>query len=184
MDGVSYYIAGDTDAVKKLQGIQCDVALVPIGGTYTMTAKEAAGLVNKMKPTAVIPIHYGSIVGKPEDADVFKKLIDPDINVIIKLKYGDRELSPVSSRKIKAPVPDRQIYISSLHPEQELFTVDIQFVHGIAPFGFYLPGSICLSHVVYEFFSCLAGVCEVCCDCCCDNENCDDCCHFDFSFQV
>ncbi|MBQ9062146.1 MAG: MBL fold metallo-hydrolase [Eubacterium sp.] len=86
MDGVSYYIAGDTDAVKELQGIQCDVALVPIGGTYTMTAKEAAGLVNKMKPTAVIPIHYGSIVGKPEDADVFKKLVDPDINVIIKLK--------------------------------------------------------------------------------------------------
>ena len=51
-----------------------------------MTAKEAAGLVNKMKPTAVIPIHYGSVVGKPEDADVFKKLVDPDINVLIKLK--------------------------------------------------------------------------------------------------
>ena len=86
MDGISYYIAGDTDAVKELQGIQCDVALVPVGGAYTMTAKEAAGLVNKMKPTAVIPIHYGSVVGKPEDADVFKKLVDPDINVIIKLK--------------------------------------------------------------------------------------------------
>ncbi len=85
MDGISYYIAGDTDAVKELQGIKCDVALVPIGGTYTMAAKEAAGLINKMKPAAVIPTHYGSIVGKPGDVDVFKKLVDPDIHVVIKL---------------------------------------------------------------------------------------------------
>ena len=40
----------------------------------------------------------------------------------------------------KAPVPDRQILLSGLHPEQELFTADIQFVHGIAPFGFYFAG--------------------------------------------
>lgn len=85
MDGISYYIAGDTDAVKELQDIKCDVALIPIGGTYTMTAKEAAGLINKMKPTAVIPIHYGSIVGKPKDAETFKKLVDSDIQVVIKL---------------------------------------------------------------------------------------------------
>ncbi len=85
LDGVSYYIAGDTDAVKELQDIKCDVALIPIGGTYTMTAKEAAGLINKMKPTAVIPIHYGSIVGKPKDAETFKKLVDSDIQVVIKL---------------------------------------------------------------------------------------------------
>ena len=85
LDGVSYYIAGDTDAVKELQDIKCDVALIPIGGTYTMTAKEAAGLINKMKPTAVIPIHYGSIVGKPKDAETFKKLVDSDIQVVTKL---------------------------------------------------------------------------------------------------
>ena len=81
MDGISYYIAGDTDAVKELQGIKCDVALVPIGGTYTMTAKEAAGLINKMKPAAVIPTHYGSIVGKSEDADTFRKFVDQAIVV-------------------------------------------------------------------------------------------------------
>ena len=40
----------------------------------------------------------------------------------------------------KAPVPDRQILLSDRDPEQELFTVDIQFVHGIVPFSFYFAG--------------------------------------------
>ena len=85
MDGVRYYVAGDTDALKELQSVSCDVALVPIGGTFTMTAKEAAKLINEIRPQAVIPTHYGSIVGKPEDADVFRKLVDPGITVETKL---------------------------------------------------------------------------------------------------
>ena len=85
MDGVRYYVAGDTDAVKDLTSIRCDVALVPIGGTYTMSAKEAAKLVNEIHPLVAIPIHYGSIVGKPEDADVFRKYVDPEITVETRL---------------------------------------------------------------------------------------------------
>ena len=85
MDGVRYYVAGDTDALKELQSVSCDVALVPIGGTFTMTAKEAAKLINEIRPRAAIPIHYGSIVGKPEDADVFRKLVDPGITVETRL---------------------------------------------------------------------------------------------------
>ena len=85
MDGVRYYVAGDTDALKELQSVSCDVALVPIGGTFTMTAKEAAKLINEIRPQAVIPTHYGSIVGKPEDADVFRKLVDPGITVETRL---------------------------------------------------------------------------------------------------
>ena len=50
-----------------------------------MTAKEAAKLINEIRPQAVIPTHYGSIVGKPEDADVFRKLVDPGITVETKL---------------------------------------------------------------------------------------------------
>lgn len=85
MDGIRYYVAGDTDAVGELSSVECDVALVPIGGTYTMTAKEAAKLINKIRPQTAIPTHYGSIVGKPEDAEVFRKNVDAGIKVEIKL---------------------------------------------------------------------------------------------------
>ena len=85
MDGRIYYVAGDMDAVKELQEIRCDVALVPIGGKFTMNAREAAGMVNKIKPKAAIPTHYGSIVGKPQDADTFRKMIDREVQVVVKL---------------------------------------------------------------------------------------------------
>lgn len=85
MDGTIYYIAGDTDAVKDLYDIRCDIALVPIGGTYTMTAEEAAGLINRIRPKAVIPTHYGSVVGKKEDANAFASAVDGDIEVVIRL---------------------------------------------------------------------------------------------------
>ena len=85
MDGVRYYVSGDTDAVRELSSVKCDVALVPVGGTYTMTAKEAAKLINEIRPQAAIPTHYGSIVGKPEDGDVFRKYVDPGITVETRL---------------------------------------------------------------------------------------------------
>ncbi len=87
MDGNRYYVSGDTDAVKELENISCDVALIPIGGTYTMTAKEAAGLINRMRPAAAIPTHYGSIVGKPGDADAFKSMVSSEIQVVMKLSF-------------------------------------------------------------------------------------------------
>ena len=50
-----------------------------------MTAKEAAKLVNEVKPKAAIPTHYGNIVGSPEDGETFAKLVDPAIKVVKKL---------------------------------------------------------------------------------------------------
>ncbi|MBQ6468439.1 MAG: MBL fold metallo-hydrolase [Lachnospiraceae bacterium] len=87
MDGTRYYVAGDTDAVKDLQKISCDVALIPIGGTYTMNAKDAAGLINAIKPAAVVPTHYGGIVGSPEDAEVFRSAVLPGTEVVLKLNF-------------------------------------------------------------------------------------------------
>ena len=75
------YIAGDTDITEENKKIKVDIALVPIGGTYTMTAKEAAQLVNIIKPKIAIPIHYAEIVGTEEDAKQFKQLVDKTINV-------------------------------------------------------------------------------------------------------
>ena len=59
----TYYIAGDTDNIEEIRDIECDEALIPIGGTYTMNYKEAAELANTIKAKIVIPTHYGSIVG-------------------------------------------------------------------------------------------------------------------------
>lgn len=74
-DNEKIYIAGDTDAIDELTRISCDIALVPIGGTYTMTKEEAASLINQMKPKKVIPTHYGLIVGQKSDGEEFKKLV-------------------------------------------------------------------------------------------------------------
>ena len=86
MDGVTYYAAGDTDALPELEDVKCDIAFVPIGGTYTMTAKEAAGLINKIKPEIAVPIHYGTIVGSAKDVDTFKAAVDSSIKVVTKVE--------------------------------------------------------------------------------------------------
>lgn len=78
-NGVSFVIPGDTDATEELASTSCDILFVPIGGTYTMTATEAAELTNKVKPQLVIPVHYGSIVGTKEDAETFSSLINEEI---------------------------------------------------------------------------------------------------------
>ena len=59
--------------------VKCDIAFVPIGGTYTMNYKEAAKLINEIKPKFVVPIHYGKIVGTQQDARNFKCLLNNKI---------------------------------------------------------------------------------------------------------
>ena len=85
-DGERVYVCGDTDATDEARSVECDVILVPIGGTYTMDPAEAADLVKAVSPKCAIPIHYGSIVGSAGDADEFVKLTGPSVEVIIKLK--------------------------------------------------------------------------------------------------
>ena len=76
-----YYIAGDTDITEENQKVKCDIAFVPIGGTYTMDYKEAAELTNIIKPQIVIPTHYGKIVGSKQDAINFSKLVNYPIRL-------------------------------------------------------------------------------------------------------
>ncbi len=79
LDGVRYYVAGDTDDLPENRSLGCDVALVPVGGTYTMTAPEAAAFVNAMQPRVAVPTHYGKVAGSPGDGAAFAALLDPDI---------------------------------------------------------------------------------------------------------
>ena len=86
LEGSKYYIAGDTDITEENKKVKCDVAFVPVGGTYTMDFKEAAHLINEIKPKIAVPIHYGSIVGTIQDATDFVKLLHPNIKGIILIK--------------------------------------------------------------------------------------------------
>lgn len=83
IDNEDYYISGDTDMTNESKNVKCDVAFVPIGGTYTMDYKESANLINIIQPKIAIPIHYGDIVGKKEDAEKFKDLVNNQIRVEI-----------------------------------------------------------------------------------------------------
>ena len=78
LEGKRYYISGDTDITEENKKVKCDVAFVPVGGTYTMTYKEAADLINEIKPKIAVPIHYGSIVGTKQDGIEFSKLVHCD----------------------------------------------------------------------------------------------------------
>ena len=81
-EGLRFYVAGDTDATPEAAAVRCDAALLPIGGTYTMDAEEAAALANQIRPRLVIPIHYGSVVGTANDFARFAAGIEEGIRVV------------------------------------------------------------------------------------------------------
>ncbi len=87
VDGEKIYIAGDTDLTAEARQVRCSIALVPVGGTYTMNARQAAELVNAIRPSAAIPTHYGSVTGSADDAETFRAAVDPQIPVEIKMQY-------------------------------------------------------------------------------------------------
>lgn len=86
INNVKYYVAGDTDITDENRKVKCDVAFVPVGGTYTMDFKEAARLINEIKPKIAVPIHYGSIVGTEQDARNFINLLNSEIKGVILIK--------------------------------------------------------------------------------------------------
>lgn len=83
IDGVRVYHAGDTDFIPEMKEVQVDIALLPVSGTYVMTADEAIKAARAIKPRAVIPMHYGAIVGDKNDADTFKRALSGEMEVVI-----------------------------------------------------------------------------------------------------
>lgn len=82
-EGRRIYHAGDTDLIPEMDEIRCDVALLPIGGTYTMDAKEAAEALKHIGPKVAIPMHWGRIVGRPDDAQRFGELAPASVQVVV-----------------------------------------------------------------------------------------------------
>ncbi len=87
IDSKRIYVAGDTGLTREARQVKCDIALVPIGGTYTMDAKRAADLINTITPEYAIPTHYGNIVGRPSDGKNFTKLVKDPVTVVEKISF-------------------------------------------------------------------------------------------------
>lgn len=74
LDGERLYFAGDTDLIPEMDGLVCDVALLPVSGTYTMTAEEAVRAAGVIRPRVAVPMHYGAgVAGTPDDAEAFRR---------------------------------------------------------------------------------------------------------------
>ncbi len=83
VEGVRIYHAGDTDRIPEMESFQVDIALLPVSGTYVMTAEEAVEAARVMKPKVAIPMHYGAIVGSADDAKRFSEALRGTCKVVV-----------------------------------------------------------------------------------------------------
>ena len=81
--GLRLYHAGDTDRIPEMKNIRADIALLPVSGTYVMTADEAVQAALDINPKIAIPMHYGAIVGSAEDAQFFAEKLRGKVEVRI-----------------------------------------------------------------------------------------------------
>jgi L-ascorbate metabolism protein UlaG (beta-lactamase superfamily) len=91
-NGESVYHAGDTDLLDDYSGIRADVALLPIGGNFTMDAVDAVRATKAMKPKFAVPMHYNTFKLIQADANEFKNKIEKSIlkTKPIIMKPGDK----------------------------------------------------------------------------------------------
>lgn len=84
-EGLRVYIAGDTERIPEMKNIACDIAMLPLGQTYTMDkVEDAAEAAKDVKAKIVIPIHYGLYEGAKSDTAMLKKLLEGIAEVRIK----------------------------------------------------------------------------------------------------
>jgi L-ascorbate metabolism protein UlaG (beta-lactamase superfamily) len=82
--GVRLYYAGDTDIIPEMKKLgKINIAMLPCGGTYTMTPEEAAMAADIIKAEITVPMHYGMITGKKSDGELVKNLSASRVEVLI-----------------------------------------------------------------------------------------------------
>lgn len=86
IDGVRVYHAGDTDFIPEMRSLEVDIALLPVSGTYVMTADQAVSAADAIRPELAVPMHFGAIVGDDSDADTFKAALSGKVDVLIPRK--------------------------------------------------------------------------------------------------
>lgn len=76
------YHAGDTDFIPEMKSLKVDIALLPVGGTYTMDVDEAASAVNSFKPKFFIPMHY-QVQGLSADLKRLESKVDKSVKMVV-----------------------------------------------------------------------------------------------------
>jgi L-ascorbate metabolism protein UlaG (beta-lactamase superfamily) len=82
LGGVRVYFAGDTDHIPEMADIACDVALLPVSGTYVMTVEEGAEAARTLSPQIVVPMHYGAGIGTADDGQRFTALYSGQVSLL------------------------------------------------------------------------------------------------------
>ena len=82
VDGQRIYHAGDTDEIPEMGTFGVDIALLPMSGTYVMTAEEAANAANILKPRLAIPMHVGRGIGALDDMQEFKNTTGVAVEIL------------------------------------------------------------------------------------------------------
>jgi L-ascorbate metabolism protein UlaG (beta-lactamase superfamily) len=86
--GSRIYHSGDTDVIPEMdQASGVDVALLPVSGTYVMTAAEAVEAARRISPRVAIPMHWGTVIGSRQDAEHFAN--EASVEVRIPEKAGE-----------------------------------------------------------------------------------------------
>ena len=83
IEGVKVYHAGDADFIPEMKDLEVDIALLPVSGTYVMTADQAVKAALAINPKLAIPMHYGAIVGDAQDALNFEKALAGKVDVLV-----------------------------------------------------------------------------------------------------
>ena len=85
-DGRRIYHAGDTDVIPEMAAVAVDIALLPVSGTYVMTADEAALAAATIQAGVIVPMHFGTIVGSLADAQRFAALSPTPVEILVPSK--------------------------------------------------------------------------------------------------
>lgn len=86
--GRRFYHAGDTDVIPEMDDVSCDVAFLPMGGTYTMDAEQAAQAAARIRPRVVVPMHWGRLVGTRDDVKRLERSMPADVRLIVMTPEG------------------------------------------------------------------------------------------------
>lgn len=93
LENKKIYLAGDTGLFGDMALIGeegLDLAMLPIGGMYTMDPPDALRAVKLLKPRLVIPIHYNTVRALQQDAESWKKQVESQTSaMVVLLKPGE-----------------------------------------------------------------------------------------------